>query len=280
MAVVADFVADFFVAQIQFGAEAGGFEFVDHFQAVIGLFFGDVHHHHLHGCEPQREGAGVLFNQDADEALQRAQNGAVQHHGAGAAVVFGDVFGIQALGQHEVELDGAALPGTAERVFDVVFHFRAVERAFAGQFLPFNAAGGERVAQALFGLVPNFVRTGTLFGAQREFDADVFKAELFVNLHGQLVEYTGFFGDLVFGAEDVGVVLHEAAYAHQAVQRAGRLVAVAGAEFGQAHGQVAVGAQAVVEHLHVAGAVHRFDGIGAFFRFGNEHVFVVVFPVA
>ncbi|MFC2410614.1 MAG: hypothetical protein ACFNNC_06980, partial [Rothia dentocariosa] len=27
---------------------------------------------------------------------------------------------------------------------------------------PFNAAGGKRVAQTLFGLVPNFVRTGTL----------------------------------------------------------------------------------------------------------------------
>jgi hypothetical protein len=37
---------------------------------------------------------------------------------------------------------------------------------------------------------------------------------------------------LLVGAEDVGVVLGEAAHAHQAVQRAGGLVAVDIAEFG------------------------------------------------
>ena len=143
-----------------------------------------------------------------------------------------------------------------------------------------HAAGGERVAQALFGFIPSFVGAGTLFGAQREFDADVLEAELFVNFHHQLVEGAGFFGDLVFSTEDVGVVLHEAAHAHQAVQCAGRLVAVAGAEFGQAHGQVAVGTQAVVEDLHVAGAVHRFYGVVAFLGGGGEHIVFVVRPVA
>ena len=69
LAVVADFVADFFVAQIQFGAQSGGLQLGDDVAAVVGLFFGDVHHHHLHGGEPQREGAGVLFDQDADKAF-------------------------------------------------------------------------------------------------------------------------------------------------------------------------------------------------------------------
>ena len=99
----------------------------------------------------------------------------------------------------------------------MVFHFRAVERAFARQLFPLHAAGGERVAQALFGLIPNFVRTGALFGAQREFDADMFEAELLIDFHHQQVEFAGFFGDLVFGAENVRVVLHEAAHAHQAM---------------------------------------------------------------
>ena len=66
-------------------------------------------------------------------------------------------------------------------------------------------------------------------------------------------------GDLVLGAEDVRVVLGEAAHAHEAVQRAVRLVAVAGAELGQAERQVAVGLDALVEDLHVAGAVHRLE---------------------
>jgi hypothetical protein len=57
--------------------------------------------------------------------------------------------------------------------------------------------------------------------------------------------------DLLVGAEDVGVVLHEAAHAQHAVQRAGRLVAVARAELGHADRQVAVALQALLENLHM-----------------------------
>jgi hypothetical protein len=42
---------------------------------------------------------------------------------------------------------------------------------------------------------------------------------------------------LALGAEDVRVVLREAAHAHDPVQRARRLVAVAGAELGQRSGR-------------------------------------------
>jgi hypothetical protein len=66
-------------------------------------------------------------------------------------------------------------------------------------------------------------------------------------------------GQLILGAEDVRVVLREAAHAHQAVQRAGRLVAMHVAEFGQPDRQVAVALQAVLEDLHMAGAVHRLE---------------------
>ncbi len=50
--------------------------------------------------------------------------------------------------------------------------------------------------------------------------------------------------DLVLGAEDMRVVLREAAHAHDAVQRARRLVAVARSELGHAQRQVAVALQA------------------------------------
>ena len=50
--------------------------------------------------------------------------------------------------------------------------------------------------------------------------------------------------DLLGGAEDVGVVLREAADAEQAVHGAGALVAVDVAEFGVALREVAVGLRA------------------------------------
>ncbi len=64
---------------------------------------------------------------------------------------------------------------------------------------------------------------------------------------------------LLVGAEDMRVVLREAAHAHQAMQRAGRLVAMDVAEFRKADRQFAVGLQAMLEDLDVAGAVHRLQ---------------------
>ena len=83
-----------------------------------------------------------------------------------------------------------------------------------------------------------------------------------------------FLGDLLFGDENVGVVLGKGAHAHEAVQRARRLVAVHFAELGDLVRQVAVGLQAVLENLDMAGAVHRLDHIGALvllLRFDQKH---------
>ena len=70
--------------------------------------------------------------------------------------------------------------------------------------------------------------------------------------------------DLVFGAEDMRVVLGEGAHPHHAVDRARRLVAMHDAEFGDLHRQVAIGLQAVLEDLDMAGAVHRLQREDAF----------------
>ncbi len=78
----------------------------------------------------------------------------------------------------------------------------------------------------------------------------------------------------------MGVVLREGAQAHDAVQRARRLEAVAGAELGHAQRQVAIGLLTEVEDLHVARAVHRLDGqLFAFGRLAREHVRTELFPV-
>ena len=72
------------------------------------------------------------------------------------------------------------------------------------------------------------------------------------------------------------VVLREAAHAQQAVEHAGALVAIDGAEFGEAHGQFAIAAQARLENQHVAGAVHGLELVFGFFDFDRaEHVFAI-----
>ncbi len=79
------------------------------------------------------------------------------------------------------------------------------------------------------------------------------------------------------------IVLRERAHPHQAVQRTRRLEAVHLAEFRDLERQVAIRLQAVLEDLHVAGAVHRLDGvdalvIGAMLR--QEHHVAVFLHVA
>jgi hypothetical protein len=64
------------------------------------------------------------------------------------------------------------------------------------------------------------------------------------------------------------------------VQCSGRFVAHAGAEFAVADRQFAVAVQAVVEDLHVAGTIHRLHRVGPLLGLGEEHVVLVVVPVA
>jgi len=67
--VLAHLVVDLLVAQVERDAQALGFELGCHLAAVVGLVVGDVEHRHLHRRQPGRQGAGVLLDQDADEAL-------------------------------------------------------------------------------------------------------------------------------------------------------------------------------------------------------------------
>src|SRR2546427_1437739 len=190
-------------------------------------------------------------------ALHRADDGAVQHDRVLLLAVLVHVLGAQAARHHEVDLHGAQLPGTADGVLQVVLDLRAIEGTLARQLLPFHATGGQCRAQRAFGLVPGGVVTQPRFRAQGDLDLDLVEAEVLVNRQRLLVEGRHFRLDLVFRAEHVAVVLGEATHAQDAVQRAGRLVAVAGTKLTIADRQVAVAVQALVEHLDVARAVHR-----------------------
>ena len=76
------------------------------------------------------------------------------------------------------------------------------------------------------------------------------------------------------------VVLREAAHAHQAVQRAGKLVPVHQAQFAHAHGQFAVAPHLALEGQDAARAVHGLDGVILAVDHGGVHIFAVMVPVA
>ena len=77
----------------------------------------------------------------------------------------------------------------------------------------------------------------------------------------------------------MGVILGKGTHTHDAVQSTRRLITVTGTKLGQAHRQFTVAFQPLIEHLHVARAVHRLDRVIAALRLSGEHVFSVVGPV-
>ena len=89
--------------------------------------------------------------------------------------------------------------------------------------------------QVGFGFVPNFIGTYPFFrtGGQREFN--FVETEVFVHFVHHLAATLYFLANLSTRTEDMPIILHEATHPHQAVQRAGRFVAVADTKFGVAH---------------------------------------------
>src|SRR5690606_9351023 len=100
--VLANLIADFLVAQIALDPEpliCKGFpDLLD----VVGLGIGDVHHHRLDRCQPGRELASMVLDQNADETLHRPDDCAVQHDRVALLAVLVDVLGAQAPRHHEV----------------------------------------------------------------------------------------------------------------------------------------------------------------------------------
>ena len=89
------------------GADAGFF--AGSKQSFCGgdLGIGDGDDADLLGGDPEREITGEVLDEQAHEALDGAEDGAVNHDGAVGAIVGADVFQLEALGQAEIYLDGS-----------------------------------------------------------------------------------------------------------------------------------------------------------------------------
>ena len=67
--------------------------------------FADGDEAHLHRCEPERECAGVVLDEDAEETLDGAEERAVNHDGLMTLAIFTNVLEFEARGKVEVKLD-------------------------------------------------------------------------------------------------------------------------------------------------------------------------------
>ena len=122
----------------------------------------------------------------------------------------------------------------------------------------------QHVPQGRLGLLPVLFAADVLVAlgiAERELHAVVVQADRFEHEPHQVERGTEFLLDLLRRAEEMGIVLREAADAEHAVEFARLLVAINGAELGQPHRQVAVAPRLGLVDLDVVRAVHRLEQI-------------------
>mmetsp|Transcript_19999 Transcript_19999/g.47643 ORF Transcript_19999/g.47643 Transcript_19999/m.47643 type:complete len:307 (+) Transcript_19999:625-1545(+) len=228
-----------------------------------------------------------MLDEDRAEPLDGTEDRAMDDDGTLlfllglAAVVFlvgacrGHVLEAKPDGQLEVELDGGALMLATQRIEHVDVDLGSVEGAVLGVQLPLLAVAVERGLELSLGLVPHGNLADVLLrpGGEEHF---VLEAELAVDKVDELEHVLDLLLDVVRLAEDVRVVLLEAAHAGESAEGAAELVAVQYAEVCHAPGELAEGALAEVEHEAVPGAVHGLHSKLLALDVEDEHVLLVV----
>ena len=127
----------------------GRLQLLGHLLGILHVPVGDRDDHGLHRRQPDREGAGEVLDEHAQEALGGAGHGAVQHHRRVLGAVFADVGAAQAGRLDEVHLDGGELPLAAQHIAGHEVGLGAVEGGFAFGFKVIHAVGIQGGAQGV-----------------------------------------------------------------------------------------------------------------------------------
>ena len=226
--------------------------------------------------EPRGEGAGVVLDEHAEEALQGAELGRVDHHRLVLGAVGAVVLELEARRLVEVVLDGRHLPGPADRVACLHRDLRAVERGPARVGHQLEAGGDGDVLEHLGGHLPVLLGADELVGlgvvAGGELEVEVVDAEVAQQPEHEVEQVLDLSRRLLLGDVGVRVVLGQAAHAGQAVHDPGLLVAVDRAELEEPQRELAVGPAARAVDQVVHRAVHRLDHVvRALELHGREH---------
>src|SRR5438270_6993574 len=193
--------------------------------AAVAMSNPDREDPHLDRCEPEREAARVVLDEDAHEALERAEECPVDDHWMVLLVVRAHVREAEADRHLVVELDRSHLPGAPERVGHVQIDLRPVEGPLARRDDVLHLVPFERLFERSLGAIPLLVGAEALLRPCRELRARL-QAEQVVEESREVDHRVDLVLDLLLGDEDVCVVLGDVAHPEQAVQRPGELVAV------------------------------------------------------
>src|SRR5690606_33311521 len=140
--------------------------------------------------------------------------------------------------RHEINPHAVYLRFPPQAVRHVIFDLGTTGSPLRRLLLPCHSRSLAGTAETLAGTVRDSIFTYSRVWPQGDLDGDVFKAEIAIDLKGLTMEVGDFRFDLFLGTEDMTVVLSEGSYTHDAMQCAGRLIAMTATELAKAHRQL------------------------------------------
>jgi len=178
----------------------------------------------------------------------------------------------------EITLDGTALVISAERIVNLDIDLWSVESAISVVELPWLAKLDQSIFKCFLSSIPEFVRTETLFrsGGKLELEGE---AEDTIDVFEEVERLHHFVHELLWGAEDVSIVLLETTNAGKARQGTGDFVSMQHAKVSQSKRQLSVRSEFVVEHEAVSWTVHWLHSEALVLRLEDEQVIFVLVVV-
>mmetsp|Transcript_63967 Transcript_63967/g.164651 ORF Transcript_63967/g.164651 Transcript_63967/m.164651 type:complete len:517 (-) Transcript_63967:590-2140(-) len=284
--------------------EAGTVQDITDVLRVFERILRDRHDHALTGRQPEGPLAREVLSKHPGHPLHAAQDGAMQDHwtlvarrqrGLGGSIGLrcrisrhhlldgrsarlGLVAQVEAQRQLEVQLDCPTLMVASKCILQGDVDLRAVERSIALVESPLFPGRVQSLSQLLLGAVPELDAAEGLLWPRAQLQGK-FEAEELVHVEDKAQGRRDLAADLVLAAEDVRVVLLEAAHTSESGERPAQLVAVQHTEGGQAQRQLSIGARLAVEDNAVPWAVHRLQEPFLALDLEAIHVLAVVLVV-
>mmetsp|Transcript_3792 Transcript_3792/g.4275 ORF Transcript_3792/g.4275 Transcript_3792/m.4275 type:complete len:638 (+) Transcript_3792:646-2559(+) len=236
--------------------------------------FRDGHNHDLAWAEPEWPLAGEVFSEDGNHTLHATHDSAVDDHRTLSACLCG-VIEVEADWQLEVELHSSTLEFAAEGVKDRDVNLGTIEGAISWVELPLLAGLVEGILQGSLSLIPDLQLSQVPLRSRGEGHL-VLQSKYSVDLIHKLQEPQHLTLYLLCTAEDVSVVLLEAANTSEAVEGPTSLISVKDSKVREPHGQLSEGTGAHTKQNAVTGTVHGLETKLRVIDLEAEHVLLVV----
>jgi hypothetical protein len=196
----------------------------------------------------------------------------------GALVMISFVLEVKTDGKLEIKLDSTALMRSLKSIENLDVNLRAVESAITWVLLPGLSEFVEGLSKGSLGLIPHSIITKLVSRSCGEIEFEL-KTENTIDVIKEVKDTKDFSHDLGGHAEDVGVILLESAHTSETRESTSDLISVEDTEVSVSDWQLFIGADSVIEHETMAGAIHGLHTETLGLNLEQVDVIFVVFVV-